>query len=107
MPTIPNTNPLRSSLDLSQGLPDLETRLLPQFHDLESLEICQSPSPLLLGTLLRPGALLPLRVDTSLLPLRLDYASSCASWKFLQYEGSEDEFCEGDRLTGNGGLGIC
>lgn len=84
MPTIPNTShPLRRSLDLGQRLSDLETCLLPQSHDLESLEIGQSPSPLLLDTLLSPGALLPLCLDTSLLPLRLDRASSCASGQLL------------------------
>jgi hypothetical protein len=75
--------PLRRSLDLSQGLSDLETCLLPQLHDLEPLEICQSSSPLLLGTLLSPRTLLPLRLNTRLLPLRLDNTRSCTPRKLL------------------------
>src|ERR1700709_707885 len=88
--------PLRSSLDLGQRLANLETCLLPQSEDLESLEIRQCPSPLLLGALLGPGTLLPLCIDTSLLPMRLDYASSCGPRKLLQNQRSEDELCEGD-----------
>jgi len=82
MLTIPNTSePLRRSPDLGQRLPDLKTCLLPQSHNLESLEICQGSSPLLLGALLGPGALLPLRLNAGLLPRCLDGAGSCASGK--------------------------
>lgn len=108
MLTIPNTSePLRSSLDLGQRLSDLETCLLPQPQDLEPLKICQGSSPLLLGALLGPRALLPLRLNTSLLPLRLDDTSSGAPGKLLKDKGCENELREGDRLTGDGGLGFC
>ena len=86
----------RSRLQLRQRCLDLETRLLLQSHDLESLEICQSSSLLLLATLLSPRTLLPLCLDTSLLPLRLDHSSSCASWELFENKGCEDELCKGD-----------
>lgn len=97
---------LRRGLNLSHRLPDLETCLLSQLHNLESLEIGQSPSPLLLRTLLGPRALLPLRLNTSLLPLLLDNTSSCTTGELLEDQRCEDELCECDRLTGNGGLAV-
>ena len=80
--------------------------MLPQSHNLESLEIRQLSSPLLLAALLGPRALLPLRLDAGLLPLCLDRARSCATGKLLEDQRGEDELCGGDCLTGNGGLGV-
>lgn len=98
-------NPLnlfRGSHNLGQGLADLETGLLSQSQNLESLEVGQSSPPLLLGTLLGPGALLPLRIDTGLLPRSLNGTSACSTGQLAQDEGGEDALSEGDRLTGNG-----
>ena len=98
---------LRRGLNLRQRLSDLETCLLPQLHDLESLEIGQSPSPLPLHTLLGPRALLPLRLDAGLLPLLVDNTSSCTAGQLLEDQRGEDELREGDRLSGNGALAVC
>ena len=100
-------NPLSRSLNLCQRLSDLESLLLSQSHDLESLEIRKSLSAFLLAALLGPGTLLPLCLNSGLLPLRLDNTSSGSSWELLEDEGSEDNFGKGDRLAWYGGLGIC
>ena len=99
--------PLRRSLDLSQRFSDLETCLLSQPQNLESLEISQCSSPLLLSTLLSPSTLLPFFLNAGLLPLRLNHTSSCSPRKLLENKRSENELCESDWLTGNCGLGVC
>jgi hypothetical protein len=86
----------RSRLQLRQRRLDLETRLLLQSQDLESLEICQGSSLLLLAALLSPRTLLPLCLDTGLLPLRLDNSGSCSPGELLENEGCEDELCKSD-----------
>lgn len=91
-----NHHLFRSRLQLRQRRLDLETCLLLQSHDLESLEIRQGPSLLLLAALLSPRALLPLCLDTSFLPLRLDNSGSCAPRELLKDKGCEDELCECD-----------
>ena len=97
----------RSRPQLRQRRLNLETRLLLQSHDLEPLEIRQSSSLLLLAALLGPRTLLPLCLNTSLLPLRLDNTSSCTPRELLENEGCENELCKSDRLTWNGDFGVC
>jgi hypothetical protein len=107
MTTLPvKLNPLRRSLDLCQRFSDLETCLLSQSHDLEALEVGESTSSLLLGALLCPCALLPLCLDSSLLPCSLDGSSAGASWERLKDNRCEDELGESDRLTWDSGLGV-
>lgn len=81
--------------------------LLSQTQNLESLEIRECLSSLLLATLLGPRTLLPFRLDTGLFPLRLDYASSCTSGELLENQRGEDDVGKSDRLTGDGSLGVC
>ena len=97
---------VRSLDNLGQGLSDLETCLLSQTQNLESLEVGQCSSSLLLGTLLGPGALLPLGLDTSLLPCGLDGTGAGSSWKLGENDWCKDAVGKGNSLARNGGLGV-
>ena len=97
---------VRSLDNLGQGLADLETCLLSQTQNLESLEVGQCSSSLPLGALLGPGALLPLGLDASLLPCGLDGTGAGSSWKLGENQWCENEVGKGSSLAGNGGLGV-
>lgn len=94
-------------LDLGQRLPLLESSLLLQSHDLESVKIRQSLPSLLLQALLGPVGLLPLRVDLGLLPELLDGACPRTSGELLNNHLGEQAAGEGDGLSRDSEFGIC
>jgi hypothetical protein len=78
--------------------------LLPHLHDLEPLEIVQTP-PLLHGrTLLGPCAVVELLVYLRLLPLLSDVADTGRAGQLGDDDGEEGELCERNLLSGNGRL---
>lgn len=97
---------VRSLDNLGQGLADLETCLLSQTQNLESLEVGQCSSSLLLGALLSPGALLPLGLDASLLPCSLDGTGTGSSWELGENQWGENAVRKSDGLAGNSGLRV-
>lgn len=93
------------SLDLGQGLSNLETRLLPQPQDLESLEVGQSTSAHLASHLLRPGALAELLRDVLGIPLLLDGTGARATGQFGEDDGGELDVVERNGLAGDDSIG--
>ena len=82
---------LRRSPNLRHALPDLESLLLPQSHNLEPLKVCEFPSPGAASTTLGPCALSPLLVDVGGFPLLLDGTSTGCERDLVN-----DDVCEGD-----------
>ncbi len=93
-------------LDLGERLADLETGLLAETENLEALKVCECAAALLLGTLLGPGGLLPLSLNTGLLPDGLDDTGAGSTWELLEDEWGEDNTGKGDGLTWDGDIGI-
>jgi len=82
---------LRRSPNLRHALPDLESLLLPQSHNLEPLEVCELSSPGAASATLGPCALSPLLVDVGGFPLLLDGTSTGCERDLV-----DDNVCEGD-----------
>lgn len=103
-PALP-TNLCRG-LDLGQSLSLLESSLLLESQDLESVKVGESLPPGDLVSLLGPVGLLPLGVDLGLLPLLLDGAGSGAADETLNAQGGEEDLGEGDGLSLGGEVGV-
>jgi hypothetical protein len=95
---------LSRGLDLDQGLALLEASLLLEAHDLEAVEVGQSPAALALLLALGPAALLPLCVDLGLLPELLHGTGTGSTGQLLDDERSQQGVGQGDSLSGNGEL---
>ena len=97
---------LCGSLDLGEGLALLESSLLLESHNLESVEVGQGLSSLRLLLSLGPVALLPLRVDTRLLPRSLDSSCSGSPRQIRNDEGCQQDVLQAYGLPGNDELGV-
>lgn len=86
-------------LDLDESLALLESSLLLEAQDLESLEVGEGSALLLDGTGLGPGGLLPLGVDLGLLPEALDGTGAGTTGELLNDERCEENVGEGKRLS--------
>lgn len=93
-------------LDLGESLALLESSLLLESQDLESVEVGQSLSSLALLLSLGPVALLPLVVDRSLLPRGLEGSCSGSPRQLRDGEVSQQDIGETDSLPGNNQLGV-
>lgn len=93
-------------LDLGERLALLESSLLLESHNLESVEVGQSLSSVALLLSLGPVALLPLVVDTSLLPRGLEGSCSGSPRQLGDGEGSQQDIGQADGLPGNNQLGV-
>lgn len=79
------------------------THLLPQPHNLEPLKIRKCTSLLPLFPFLRPRALIPLLLNTLLLPSLCNRTGTCCPWKFWDDDRCEDGVCERDGVPRDGG----
>lgn len=95
---------LCGGLDLGESLALLESSLLLEAEDLESLEIGQGAALVLDGTGLGPAGGLPLGVDLGLLPELLDGTSAGGTGQLLNDERCEENVGEGQRLSGDNEL---
>lgn len=93
-------------LDLGEGLALLESSLLLEAQDLESVEVGQDSALLLLVLGLGPVAGLPLAVDLCLLPSLLHGTGAGATGQLLNDERCEENFRKVDGLSGDNELGI-
>lgn len=89
------------SLDLGQGLALLESSLLLQAEDLESVKVGKLGALALLLLSLGPVGLLPLLVDLGLLPELLDDGGPHAAGQVGQNEVGQDDLGERNGLAGN------
>lgn len=80
------------------------THLLPQLHDLESLEVVQLPPLLELGALLGPRALRVLVINLVLFPLGLDESVTGSAREFRDDDRCEGKVAERGRLSWDGSL---
>lgn len=90
---------------LGHSLLDLESPLLLEDHDLEAVEVAQSPSELLGGDLLGVGGLGPLGLDAGLLPELGNGAGAGAAGKGGDGKAGEGDVGESERLAGDGSVG--
>ena len=93
-------------LDLGQLLALLEAALLLEAHDLEADKVGQVLPHLDLSPALVPVGLLPLLVDLGLGPGLLDGAGASATGERLDDEGRQEGVRKGQRLAGDGELGV-
>jgi hypothetical protein len=102
----PTSLNLCGGLDLGQSLALLESSLLLEAEDLETVEVGQSLPPRNLLALLGPVAALPLGVDLSLLPGLGQGGVSGAPVQVLDDELGEESLAEVQGLSGNLELGV-
>lgn len=93
-------------LDLGQSLALLESSLLLQAQNLETVEVGQRRALSLLLLSLGPVGLLPLLVDLSLLPELLDGRGPCAAGQVGQNEVGQDGVGERNGLAGDSQGGV-
>lgn len=82
------------------------TYLLPQPHHLEALKVGQRPPLGGLSAGLGPGAVVPLLLDTGLLPGSLDGTVARGADDLVENYGGEGDVGEGSGVAGDGGGGV-
>lgn len=80
------------------------THLLPELHDLETLEVVELPALVELLALLGPGACVECLLDLLLRPLLLDESTAGGTGQLGEDDGCEGKVGESGGVTGDGGL---